>query len=211
MPILLRHARTLTIALLLMMGGGLTARPAAAADTLAKGYEEAISQNHHGLGISFGVGGLNGIAYRHYFGNFAVQADVFPLIADSGNYVAVFGGLTFIDYLLMWNKAARSTLFPATSALRFVGSTGVWVSRSQSNNISVAQANCLTADCQAIVNQKAAVDYFAHVGLGLGVEFGAIARPGFSAAVDVQMTVMWDQAGFYGAYPLPSATLMYSW
>ena len=34
---------------------------------------------------------------------------------------------------------------------------------------------------------------------------------GFSAAVDVQMTVMWDQVGFYGAYPLPSASLMYCW
>lgn len=211
MLIPIRHARLLATTLALVLLTGLTARPALAADSMAKGYEETISQNHHGLGISFGVGGLNGIAYRHYFGNMALQADLFPLVADSGNYVAVFGGVTFIDYLLMWNKAARSTLFPATSALRAVGSTGIWLSRNQSNNINVAQANCLTADCQAIVNQKASVDYFAHVGLGLGVEIGAIARPGFSAAFDVQMTVMWDQIGFYGAYPLPSATLMYSW
>ena len=209
MSILLRRARTLVLLLSLVVG--LVTSPAWAADAVTKGYEETLSQNHNGLGISFGVGGLNGIAYRRYFGNMAVQADIFPLIADSGNYVAVFGGLTFIDYLLMWNKAARSTLFPATSALRFVGSTGVWVSRNQSNNVSVPQVNCNTPECQAINSRSAPSDYFAHVGLGVGFEIGAIARPGFSAAFDVQMTVMWDQIGFYGAYPLPSATLMYSW
>lgn len=211
MPILLRRAPAVAAALSLVLLTGLCARSAAAADTMAKGYEETISQNSHGLGISVGVGGLNGIAYRHYFGNLALQIDVFPLIADSGNYVAVFGGLTFIDYLLMWNKAARNTLFPATSALRFVGSTGVWISRNQNNNYTVPSANCNTPECQAINNRSAPIDYFAHVGLGIGIEMGAIARPGFSAAFDVQMTVMWDQAGFYGAYPLPSATLMYSW
>ncbi len=211
MSILLRRARPVIAGLALVLLTTFSASAAFAADTLTKGYEETLSQNHHGLGMSFGVGGLNGIAYRHYFGNMAVQADIFPLIADSGNYVAVFGGLTFIDYLLMWNKAARSTLFPATSALRFVGSTGVWVSRNQSNNIAVPNVNCNTPECLAIVNRSAPTDYFAHVGLGVGVEIGAIARPGFSAAFDVQMTVMWDQIGFYGAYPLPSATLMYSW
>ncbi len=211
MPIPLRRARTFATALTLVLLTALGTRQAHAVDAVSKGYEETISQNTHGLGISFGVGGLNGIAYRHYFGNLALQVDLFPLIADSGNYVAVFGGVTFIDYLLMWNRAARNTLFPATSALRFVGSTGVWVSRNQSNNYTVPSANCNTPECQAINSRSAPVDYFAHVGLGIGVEMGAIARPGFSAAFDVQMTVMWDQAGFYGAYPLPSATLMYSW
>jgi hypothetical protein len=186
------------------------ARPASAADSVAKGYEETISQNHHGIGVSFGVGGLNGVAYRHYFGNFAIQADILPLVADSGNYVAVFGGLSFIDYLVMWNRASRNTIFPSTTALRFVGGTGIWLSR-QANSISVPQANCQTAECQAINNRSAPVDYFAHVGLGLGIEMGAIAQPGLSAAIDLQMTVMWDQAGFYGAYPLPSGSLMYNW
>lgn len=186
------------------------ARPASAADSMAKGYEETISQNHNGVGVSFGVGGLNGIAYRHYFGNFAIQADILPLVADSGNYVAVFGGMTFIDYLVMWNRASRNTIFPSTTALRFVGSTGVWLSR-QSSSVAVPAANANTPEAQAINARSAPVDYFAHVGLGLGVEMGAIAQPGLAAAIDVQMTVMWDQDGFYGAYPLPSASLMYNW
>ncbi len=211
MPILLHLPRTFAALLLVALLSGLTARTASAADVVAKGYEETISQNHNGLGLSFGVGGLNGIAYRHYFDNFAVQLDVLPLIADSGNYLAVFGGLTFIDYLVLWNKAARSTFFPSQVALRAIGSTGVWLSRSQSTTAQVPAANANTPQAQAINNYSAPVDYFAHVGLGIGLEFGAIAQPGFSAAVDVQMTVMWDQVGFYGAYPLPSASLMYCW
>ena len=205
--------RLLFAAVLTATSGLIAPPPATAADTMAKGYEETINQNHHGLGASVGVGGLNGIAYRHYFGNMALQIDVFPLVADGGNYIAVFGGLTFIDYLLMWNKAARSSLFPATSALRFVSGTGVWLSRGQDSTYSVPIANCQGADsiCQQIVRQSAPVRYFSHFGLGIGVEMGAIARPGFSAAIDLQMTVMWDQDGFYGAYPLPSGALMYSW
>ena len=189
-----------------------SATPARAADAIARGYEEKLALNHNGLGFSVGVGGLNGLAYRRYFGgNYALQLDLFPLVADSGNYVAVYGGLTFIDYLLLWNKASRNTLFPGTTALRFVGSTGIKLSRDQSKNISVADANCATAECQSIVSQSAPLNYFAHVGLGIGVEVGAIARPGFSAAFDLQMTVMWDEQGFYAAYPLPNASLMYSW
>ena len=97
MPIPLRRARTFATALTLVLLTALGTRQAHAVDAVSKGYEETISQNTHGLGISFGVGGLNGIAYRHYFGNLALQVDLFPLIADSGNYVAVFGGVTFID------------------------------------------------------------------------------------------------------------------
>lgn len=185
---------------------------ALAADTVTRGYQETFANNRNGLGFSVGVGGLNGLAYRRYFGgNLALQFDVFPLVADSGNYVAVFGGLTFIDYLVMWNKAARNTLFPGTTALRLVASTGIKLSRDQSNSVDVAPANCLSQECKDITSQSSPMVYFAHAGAGLGVEFGAIARPGFSAAVDVQMVVMWDEQGFYGAYPLPNASLMYSW
>ena len=211
MPIVLRHARAAVAMLFALLLSHTATRPALAAESMSKGYAETINQNHNGVGVSFGVGGLNGLAYRRYFGNYAVQADIFPVIADGGSYLAVFGGLTFIDYLVLWNRASRSTLLPATSALRFVASTGVWLSRNQSSNFSVSPDNCHAADCQSITHRAAPIDYFAHVGLGLGIEMGAIARPGFSAAFDVQMTVMWDQIGLYGVYPLPAGTLMYSW
>ncbi len=211
MAIVSRQARIWTALLACTLLGSVIVPSAYAADTVAKGYEETIGQNHNGLGVSFGVGGLNGLAYRRNFGNLALQLDVLPLIASSGNYLAVFGGLTFIDYLVMWNKASRSTFFSSTTALRLVGSTGVWLSRDQSSVAKVPAANANTPQAQAINNASAPIDYFAHVGIGVGLEMGAIARPGFSAALDVQMTVMWDQIGFYGAYPLPSASLMYNW
>lgn len=204
------RVQSLTFSLLLCLLP-LLASPVHAADTLARGYEETFSQNHNGIGLSVGVGGLNGVAYRHYWGNIAMQINVLPLVAEGGKYVAVFGGVQLIDYLLMWNRAARSTIFPATSALRVVASTGLKLSRDQTDAVSVPTANCQSPECQAINHQSAPLHYFAHVGLGLGVELGAIARSGLSIAIDLQMHVMWDEFGFWGLFPIPSAAFMYSW
>ena len=87
---------------------------------------------------------------------------------------------------------------------------GVALTRD-ATKVSVPADNCQTAACQKIVNDKTPLQYLASGGLGFGVEFGARRRGGISLAIDLVMTVLYDNEGFYGAYPLPSLSAGYSW
>jgi hypothetical protein len=182
-------------------------------DGMLFGHDQDIQKNTHGIGVSAAVYPLLGFAYRHYFGNVAVQVHVLPLLANRGDYLSLHFGAEFIDYMLVWTRAHGSlgaAAMPAT-ALRLVGSAGVSMTRDQSTNITVPDANC-GATCQAsLQGNHGRIDYLTSVGAGFGFEFGAIMRPGFSLAVDLMMTALWDNEGFYAAYPLPYGTLMYNW
>jgi len=185
---------------------------AAADDGLLRGHESVVQRNRHGLGLVGGVSGSNGFAYRRYFGNHALQVNVLPVVLDRGDYLSVHLGAQFIEYMLVWSRGRNS--FSSTqlssTALRLVANVGLSLSREQ-GAIEVDAANCKTRACQDLLNAKAPIDRFMTAGIGFGLEFGAVTRAGFSVSVDVLMTGMWDQAGFYAASPLPYAALMYSW
>lgn len=192
--------------IVLVLGLGCAMAGSALAQTgssMVRGYESDLQKNHYAIGLTGGVGGSNGFGYRQYFGNTGIQINVLPLVANRGDYLAIYVGGQVINYMVAWTRGH--------TALRLVGAGSVKISRDQSSNISVPAANCTTPQCKAITTSKAPVDYFTSAGAGFGFEFGAVTRPGFSASIDLMMTVMWDNAGFYSAYPLPYGALMYNW
>jgi hypothetical protein len=204
------------LALLIMLAAMavmLQPRDALAQSKMLVGHEVEVQKNNHGVGVALDPkGGLMGFAYRHYFGNTALQIDALPLYADRGDYLAMFFGVQAVNYALVWSGTGRGSVLPATTALRLTGGLSMRAERDQATStIEVDIANCQTQACKDIVNAKPTVTYMASAAAGFGFEFGAIQRSGFSLAADLMMTVLWDDIGFYGAYPLPYATLMYSW
>ncbi len=201
------------LAAVLTFGGAVQAQPALAQAKVLVGHEGEVQKNEHGLGVALDPkGGLMGVAYRHYFGNIAIQVDALPLYADRGDYLAMFLGVQAVNYALVWSGTGRSSMLPATTALRLTGGLSVRAERDQgASTIEVPQANCRTQACKDIANAKPKITYMGSAAAGFGFEFGAIQRSGFSLAADLMMTVLWDDVGFYAAYPLPYATLMYSW
>ncbi|MBI5609381.1 MAG: hypothetical protein HY902_10935 [Deltaproteobacteria bacterium] len=197
--------------LALTIAGAAQPAQAQAAKVLV-GHESQVQNNSHGLGVAGDFkGGLSGFAYRHYFGNNALQIDLLPLYADRGNYLAMYFGAQYINYALVWSGARRGALLPTTTALRLTLAGSVHAERDQQTAISVDTTNCQTQQCKDITNAKSAVSVMYSMAGGFGFEFGAVQRSGFSVAADLMMTVLWDRVGFYGAYPLPYASLMYSW
>lgn len=213
---LLSLAVVLLTLILLPHAGFAAPPPPATADTddgMLFGHDGDIQKNTHGVGVSASVYPLLGFTYRHYFGNVAVQVHVLPLLADRGDYLSLHFGVEFIDYMLVWTRgshAALSQAMPAT-ALRLVSAAGVSMTRSQSTNIDVPSANCGTVCQESLQGNHGRIDYLTSAGVGFGFEFGAVMRPGFSLAVDLMMTALWDNDGFWAAYPLPYGTLMYNW
>lgn len=197
----------------LSLAAAVQARPAVAQAKVLVGHEGEVQKNDHGLGVAVDPkGGLMGFAYRHYFGNIALQLDALPLYADRGDYLAMFFGVQAVNYALVWSGSGRGSVLPATTALRLTGGLSLRAERDQATStIEVPIENCQTQACKDIANAKPKVTYMASAAAGFGFEFGAIQRSGFSLAADLMMTVLWDDIGFYGAYPLPYATLMYSW
>ena len=198
---------------LLTLAGAVQAPSAIAQAKVLVGHEGEVQKNNHGLGVALDPqGGLMGFAYRHYLGNVAIQFDALPLYADRGDYLAMFVGVQAINYALVWSGAGRGSILPATTALRLTGGVSMRAARDQaSSTIEVPDESCMTQACKDIINAKPKVTYMVSAAAGFGFEFGAIQRSGFSLAADLMMTVLWDDVGFYAAYPLPYATLMYSW
>ena len=201
----------LVLALPVLLLGNATAH-AAPGDGVIKGHEQTLQRNRHGLGFTAGVDGTLGFAYRNYLGNTAIQVNALPLFADYGDYLSVRLGAQVINYMLVWSRGQGMAVVPGATALRVVGAYGLYVSRDQAANVDVAPENCNTPQCQKIVAPgKGAVETWHSLAAGFGFEFGAVMRPGFSVALDLLMTLRWDRDGFYGAYPLPSGSLTYSW
>ncbi len=207
--------RTIPWAWLLLAALTLTVAPRPVEAQAAKvlvGHDEQVQNNTHAIGVAGDFkGGLSGFAYRYYSGNHALQLDFLPLYADRGNYLAMFFGAQYINYALVWSGSRRGAMFPTTTALRLTLAGSAHAERDQTTAISVNSGNCQTQQCKDITNSKAAVSVMYSMAGGFGFEFGAVQRSGFSVAVDLMMTVLWDRVGFYGAYPLPYTSLMYSW
>lgn len=188
------------------------AAPPTSEDGLLRGHEQNVQKNSNGIGFSAAVYPQFGFTYRRYFGNTALQFNILPLLYNGGDYLSLHLGVEFIDYMLVWTRPRSGGIIGPATALRLVAATGLSMSRDQKTNITVPSENCQTQVCKdAIQGNHGRIDYLASGAVGFGFEFGSIMRPGFSVAVDLMMTVLWDNDGFYAAYPLPSGTLMYNW
>ena len=47
--------------------------------------------------------------------------------------------------------------------------------------------------------------------VGIGFEAGSVMRPGFSAALDILLSVSRINGAFHSAMPMPQVALIYSW
>ncbi|MCO4761015.1 MAG: hypothetical protein KC502_05890 [Myxococcales bacterium] len=190
----------------------------AVAPTTQMGRQIRKQNNKHGLGVSLGMSSGSGVAYRHYMGNTMLQASVFATVTDRGDSAVLWFGAQFARYLLVWHERRRTSVLPSTSALRLVGGASYLYASSK----EVQRQNVkLDPNCQGVVGQNCPSEFKdvttkdqthrASVGAGIGFEFGAIMRPGFSVALDLQLTALFDGGKFDELWPLPSAALMYSW
>ena len=139
----------------------------------------------------------------------ALQLNFLPNILDGGDYVFVSAGLQWVHYLVEWQRGNGTFRTPA-GALRWVTGGGVALVRDGSR-IAVNDKNCQTAECQAMTGQKAKLNYLVSGATGFGVELGAVRRPGLVVSGDLLMTVLFDNDGFFAAYPLPYVSAGYNW
>ena len=168
------------------------AGPALARTEVIPGHRQKIQNNSHSLGVSFGVAGATGFAYRYYFGNNFVQASLLPLVGDQGDYLALLGGVQFAHYLLVWNNTTSRKLMPTTTALRATGGASTFL-LSRKDDLGTHKENTLSAHA------------------GVGFEMGAVMKHGFSISFDVMLTSIWENYEFDSLIPMPYGALMYSW
>lgn len=140
------------------------------------------------------------------------------MITNRGADATVFGGLSVTRYLLVWHEFNRPGILPDTSALRLTAGTG-YLYRKSTDTVETEKP--IDPTCKDKINSKCAVEVSSatvgsnswdmFLGAGIGFEFGAVMRPGFSLALDVQLTGMIDNQGLYELLPVPALSLMYNW
>jgi len=178
--------------------------------------------NRHALGFSGGIGPGSGFSYRHYLGDTMLQGTLFTMITEKGDSATVWGGLSFAHYLLVWHDAKSGGWMPSTSGLRVVGGGSYLFNKSISGEKETPiDPNCIPDPkvgkvCQIKEEPQTSTYHLAAGGLGIGFEFGAIMRPGFSFTVDLMLTAIMLKDGnakwkLDRVWPLPSVALMYSW
>ena len=168
------------------------------------GHSSKIQSNSHALGFMGGFAGATGFTYRHYFGNSFVQANALPLMANRGEFLMMMGGISAGRYLLLWHSPSMGSIIPSTTALRALALASVSYSSDDSNSEVCTGTNCATVKEPQIEKEYS-------IAGGIGFEFGALTRHGFSIAFDLMLTSVWDQDGFDFLMPLPYGTVVYNW
>ncbi|MCB9738061.1 MAG: hypothetical protein H6747_02260 [Deltaproteobacteria bacterium] len=182
------------------------------------GHRVQEQTNRHALGISGGLAPGSGFAYRRYIGNTMLQGVLFAMITNRGKDATVWGGLSAAQYLLVWHEDRRASVLPDTSALRLVGGVSYLYDRTTDTFFDDLKVNpnCVDTATQSCARSTKEVNeisktHWISAGIGIGFEFGAIMRPGFSVSLDLALTAMFDQNGLQQLWPLPALALMYSW
>lgn len=167
----------------------------------------------HGLGLAGSFTYGSGLVYRRYFGRTAVQLSGIAIITDRGNEAVAFAGLSAIRYLAVWSRPSSSGIIPRVSALRFIGGTNVYHSKGQVTGESrLVDPNCTPSwQCPQVQDTTSESKTWYGVGTGIGFEFGALMQPGFSVALDLMLTAVFDTRGLDWLLPLPGMTLVYNW
>jgi hypothetical protein len=164
--------------------------------------------NRNGVGFALGMHSGFGFAYRRYMGNTMLQGALFAMVTNRGDDATVWGGLSVAQYLLAWHA----------SALRLVGGASYLYDRTTSTEFLDVpnDPTCVNTNTQSCPSTSKDVQVFTKTkfvsaGVGIGFEFGAIMRPGFSLSLDLVLTAMFSQDGLEQIWPLPALTMIYSW
>lgn len=179
-------------------------RAPASGDGLAA-PSEPQQTNIHGIGVAGSFATGSGLTYRRYFGNTSLQASFLAVITDRGDEALAFIGASAVQYLLVWYSPGARGLLPSSTALRLVGGAHYFMRRWQVDTSTMSANSIWTPR-----SEKKRVSSV-NVGAGLGFEFGAIVRSGFSLSTDLVLTAAIDEAGLDYILPLPQAALVYSW
>ncbi len=184
----------------------------------AEGRKITRQDNEHGLGLSGGWAPGSGFAYRRFFGKTSLQATLFAMVTERGADATVFAGLSATHYLIVWHRYDRPGLLPGTSALRITGA-GSYLYRKSSEekttkrNLDPTCVDLSNNPCKKEVIKETvnSTKWDAFVGAGVGFEFGAVMRPGFSMSLDLMLTAMFDDKGLDDILPVPALGLLYNW
>jgi hypothetical protein len=189
------------------------AAPEAQAEVLP-GHQLTLQQNSQALGISGGYPGASGFVYRKYFGNSFLQINLLPLVANRGGFLAVMMGATYGQYLLVWQRQNSMSLMPTTTALRAVAGTSTYFSRDDGETDTSSPSDVIGSPPKTTATTTTTTSKIKNttgLSAGIGFEFGAIMRSGFSFSVDLMLTATWDNDGFEQLVPLPFGAVVYSW
>ena len=132
----MRHRRSLSpisLAIVVASASLIVGVGSAAAETVAK------TTNRHGLGISGGVAGHSGFAYRYFIGPGVVQVNAIALMIDSGDFFAADLGLDYAYHLHVWQGSGRG-MMPSSMALRAVAGASVLVFKDEADNGHMPEA-----------------------------------------------------------------------
>jgi hypothetical protein len=166
---------------------------------------EPQQTNVHGIGVAGSFATGSGLTYRRYFGNTSIQASFLAIITERGDDAVACIGASAVQYLLVWYSPGARGLLPSSTALRLVGGAHYYLRRWQEDSSFMSANNVFTWRTE----QKR--DSSINIGAGLGFEFGAIVRSGFSLSTDLVLTAAIDEQGLDYILPLPQAALVYSW
>lgn len=194
---------TVTITLVACALLGVSSATAQERTGVIPGHSSKIQTNTHALGFTGGFAGATGFTYRQYIGNNFIQANALPLMANRGEFLVLMGGLSAGRYLLLWNSPSMGAIIPSTTALRALA-----LASASYESDDAAAAPCIDGDCSGA---QPSIKKSYSVAGGIGFEFGALMRHGFSISFDVMLTAVWDQEGFDFLMPLPYGTVVYNW
>jgi len=175
--------------------------------------EEATATNRHGLGVSGGVAGHSGFAYRRFIGPGVVQVNAIALMVDSGAFFAADLGVDYAWHLHIWHTRRRTWL-PKSMAVRAVAGISGLVFKDEGQSFSNGDFEAAPRRPGDPVKTPQQVDpwsYMMSASAGFGVEMGSVVGPGFSLVIDIRPTYIVDEDGFWGFVTLPYGSAVYNW
>ncbi len=172
--------------------------------------------NRHAIGLTGGFTTGSGFAYRRYFDNTVLQLSGVAFVSDRGDQSMVLAGLSVAQYVVIWHRGATRGIIPNSTALRVVGGASFYQNRSSTQVTNfITDPACIgrSSNCGTIEQTSVKKDRTSLVGVGAGIgfEFGALMRPGFSLSLDLLLTAAFDEQGLSFLLPLPQMALMYNW
>jgi hypothetical protein len=165
----------------------------------------AVEPISYGIGVSGGVAGHTGFAFRYYLGEGYLQASGVALMLDQGNFIATSAGLDYGHYLAM-TRPRINLLRGLTVGLAYRGQPP----EDDSDGLIDARDVAVGASQSSTTNNPV-WSRLLSVSAGIGVDLGKVRSPGMTVAVDVRMSLLYDEKGFFALIYLPYGALIYNW
>ena len=157
-----------------------------------------------------------GFSYRVLFDRVSWQINAAPLAWDRGDNAVVSLGTAVVWYPWM-AQGGRRLGVASDTALRVALAGSVFhfaETRTSAEGEPGLDANGLPRPTTSVTTRERTT--WLNAGAGVGFEFGAVQRPGFSVALDLLWTVTFARTPSDGfrlrqLLPLPAGTLVYHW